>query len=57
MTTQALTNLAKKKLRVRVTNVISGEVATNILKSDVRDDRKLPEGKHTNPSPTEAVLR
>lgn len=26
-------------------NVISGEVSTNILKSDVRDNRALPEGK------------
>lgn len=30
--------------RVRVINVISGEVSTNILKSDVRDERELPEG-------------
>ncbi|KAI1113125.1 short chain dehydrogenase [Nemania sp. NC0429] len=31
-----------KPFGVRVVNVISGEVATNILKTDVRDDRALP---------------
>ncbi|KAH6656002.1 hypothetical protein BKA67DRAFT_515964, partial [Truncatella angustata] len=32
-----------KPFGVRVMNVISGEVATNILKSDVHDNRALPE--------------
>jgi 1-acylglycerone phosphate reductase len=32
-----------KPFGVRVMNVISGEVATNILKSDVHDSRSLPE--------------
>ncbi|KAI1455541.1 short chain dehydrogenase [Annulohypoxylon moriforme] len=31
-----------KHLGVRVINVISGEVSTNILKSDIRDSRALP---------------
>ncbi|KAI6625556.1 RNA elimination defective protein Red1, variant 2, partial [Pyricularia oryzae] len=32
-----------KPFGVHVVNIISGEVATNILKSDVRDNRTLPE--------------
>ena len=35
---------ANRKSRVRVINVISGEVGTNILKRDA--ERKLPEGKY-----------
>ena len=36
-----------KPFGVRVVNVISGEVGTNILKSDKTNGRRLPEGKST----------
>lgn len=36
-----------KPFGVRVINIISGEVGTNILKSDKINRRRLPEGKST----------